>query len=188
MPELKVERGNQKNQVFLLRAPGPFLVGRDLNADFPLFDRRASRSHFRIDFRDAGYQLTDLNSKAGTFINSQRVKTAVLSSGDRVLAGKTLFSFRLDAPEDPLVGRELGAYRMLERVGRGGMGIVYRALQLSLDRVVALKVLSDDLARDSDFSALFISEARKAGELSHPNIVRVYDVNVLNGILFYAME
>jgi serine/threonine protein kinase len=188
MPELKVERGIQKDQVFVLRAPGPFLIGRDLNADFPLFDRRASRSHFRIDFRDEGYRLTDLNSKSGTFVNSQKVTTRVLLGGDQILAGKTLFSFQLDAPVDPLVGRELGPYRMLERVGRGGMGIVYRALQLSLDRVVALKVLSDDLTRDADFSALFISEARRAGELSHPNIVRVYDVNVLNEVLFYSME
>jgi serine/threonine protein kinase len=68
------------------------------------------------------------------------------------------------------------------------MGTVYRALQLSLERVVALKMLSADLASDREFSRLFIREARAAGELSHPHIVRVYDVNSLDGTLFYAME
>ncbi len=188
MPELRVETGPQKSQTFRLRPPGPYQVGRDLEADFPLFDRRASRTHFRIDFRDEGYSLTDLASKAGTFVNDLRVTSQILKGGDRILAGKTLFSFVLDAAGDPLVGRNLGSYKILERVGRGGMGTVYRALQLSLDRVVALKVLSDELARDPDFSVLFVREARAAGELSHSNIVRVYDVNVLDGILFYVME
>ncbi|MBI4607360.1 MAG: protein kinase [Planctomycetes bacterium] len=188
MPELRVETGPQKSQAFLLRPPGPFRVGRDLTADFPLFDRRASRSHFRIDFRDEGYRITDLGSKAGTSVNDRRIESAVLAGGDHVLAGNTLFSFALDCPDDPLVGRHLGGYRILERVGRGGMGTVYRAVQLSLDRIVAVKVLADELARDPEFSALFVQEARAAAELSHPSIVRVYDVNLLDGILFYAME
>jgi hypothetical protein len=188
MPLLRVETGPQKNQAFALRPPGPYRLGRDVDADFPLFDRRVSRNHFRIDMSDEGYRITDLESKGGTFLNDARVESALLATGDRIVAGRTLFTFLLDAPTDPLVGRHLGGYKVLERVGRGAMGTVYRAQQLSLDRVVALKVLSDELARDSDFGALFIREARAAGELSHPNIVRVYDVNMLDGILFYVME
>ena len=188
MPEIRVETGAQKGQVFLLRPPGPYLVGRELAGDFPLFDRRASRRHFQIDFCDEGYRITDLGSKAGIIVDDSRVKTALLRPGARIIVGKTILSFHHDPPEDPLLGRELGGYRVLERVGRGGMGIVYRALQVSLDRIVALKVLSDELSRDQDFSILFVREARAAGELSHPHIVRVYDVNILDGVLFYAME
>ncbi|HVR75412.1 MAG TPA: FHA domain-containing serine/threonine-protein kinase [Planctomycetota bacterium] len=188
MPELRVDSGPQKGQTFLLAPPGPFSFGRDLAADFPLFDRRVSREHFRIDFRDLGYSITDLGSKAGTSLNGVAVHEATLTNGDRILAGTTELSFRFDAPEDPLAGRELGGYRIIERVGRGGMGTVYRALQLSLDRIVAIKVLSDELARDGDFSALFVEEAHAAGELSNPNIVRVYDVDRIDGVLFYVME
>ena len=188
MPELKVVTGPQKGQTFLLRPPGPFNLGRDGKAEFSLFDRRASRSHFRIEFCDDGYWLSDLKSKAGTLVNDHRVDRALLAPGDRIQAGGTVLAFDFDPPPDAKVGRELGGYRILERVGRGGMGTVYRALQLSLERVVALKVLSEDLASDHEFSRLFIREARSAGELSHPHIVRVYDVNSLDGVLFYVME
>lgn len=188
MPELRVETGPQKNQTFFLRPPGPYQIGRDLAADYPLFDRRASRAHFRIDFRDDGYCLTDLGSKAGTFVNDERIECTMLKPGDRIVAGRTAFSFAPDPTEDPLLGRTLGGYTILERVGKGGMGTVYRALQQSLERIVALKVLSEDVANDPELSALFIQEAKAAGELSHPNIVRVYDVNVIDGVLFYVME
>jgi len=188
MPTLRVRSGPQSSQTFILRPPGPFRLGRDLAADFPLFDRRVSRAHFKIDFCDDGYRLLDLNSKTGTFINDSPVDTAILSHGDAILVGSTRLSFALDTPEDPLVGRNLGGYRILERVGEGSMGTVYRAMQLSLDRIVALKVVADELAGNEDYKALFIAEARAAGELSHPNIVRVYDVNSLDGTLFYVME
>jgi len=188
VPELKIDTGPQKNQVFFLRPPGPYHVGRDEAAEVPLFDRRASRSHCRIDFRDDGYRITDLDSKAGTLLNDVRVASEILRHGDRLIVGRTALTFSLDETSDPLVGRVLGGYRILERVGRGGMGTVYRALQLSLDRVVALKVLSNELSQDPEFSALFVREARAAAELSHPHLVRVYDVNVLDGVIFYVME
>jgi serine/threonine protein kinase len=188
MPELTVVTGPQKGQTFLLRPPGPFHLGRDDAAEFSLFDQRSSRQHFRIELCDEGYRLTDLKSKAGTYVNERKVENVILAPGDRIQAGKTVLTFDFDPPPDPKVGREIGGYRILERVGRGGMGTVYRALQLSLERVVALKVLSEELSSDKEFSMLFIREARAAGELSHPHIVRVYDVNSLDGVLFYAME
>jgi serine/threonine-protein kinase len=74
-------------------------------------------------------------------------------------------------------GLHLGGYRIGDLVGRGGMGEVYRATQLSMDREVALKVLSPRLAKqDPSFAAKFVAEARAAGKLNHPNIVGVHDV------------
>ena len=188
MPELRVETGPQKNQTFFLRPPGPYQIGRDLAADYPLFDRRTSRTHFRIDFRDDGYCLTDLASKGGTYVNDELIECAVLKPGDRIVAGRTAFSFAVDCAEDPLIGRTLGGYVILERVGKGGMGTVYRARQQSLERIVALKVLSEEVASDPELCALFVREAKASGELSHPNIVRVYDVDFIDGVLFYVME
>ena len=73
---------------------------------------------------------------------------------------------------DALVGRVLdGRYRVEARIARGGMATVYRALDLRLDRVVALKVLSPHLAHDPDFSERFRREALAIAQLAHPNIL-----------------
>lgn len=174
--------------MFFLRPPGPIFVGRDLEAEVPLFDRAASRRHFRVDFLDEGYRLTDLRSRAGTYVNDRPADSRLLAHGDRIRAGKTLLTFALDPPQDDLNGKDVAGYKVIERVGGGGMGSVYRALQTSLDRVVAFKVLAARYARDAEFCRLFVEEARAAAELAHPNIVRVYDVNLTGGLLFYSME
>lgn len=89
---------------------------------------------------------------------------------------------------DPLVGRTLGGYELLSVVGKGGMGTVYLANQLSLHREVALKVLSKGMTEDETFIQLFFQEARAAGQLNHPNIVQVYDVAQEENLYFYSME
>ena len=88
------------------------------------------------------------------------------------------------APAFPLGGR----YEILEQVGRGGMGIVYRARDKRLDRIVALKRLTDDLRDHPRAIELFLREARSAARLNHRNIVTVYDVDQEEGILFITME
>ena len=89
-------------------------------------------------------------------------------------------------PED---GRVLnGRYQLLERYGLGGVAIVYRARDTLLDRYVAIKVLRDDKARSADFDLQFQHEARAAANLSHPNIVTVYDFGIDNGQPFIVME
>ena len=81
-----------------------------------------------------------------------------------------------------------GRYQLLERYGSGGMAIVYRARDTLLDRYVAIKVLRDDKARSADFDLQFQHEARAAANLSHPNIVTVYDFGIDNGQPFIVME
>ncbi len=75
-----------------------------------------------------------------------------------------------------MVGRTLGSYQIVEKLGEGGMGEVWRARDIRLGRFVALKVLPADLARDPDRRQRFEAEARAVGALNHPNIVAVYDV------------
>ncbi|MGC8842152.1 MAG: serine/threonine protein kinase, partial [Candidatus Sumerlaeaceae bacterium] len=69
-----------------------------------------------------------------------------------------------------------GKYEILEEIGRGGMGSVYKAYQQNLDRIVAIKILSPELASDPDFRARFQREAKIVARLVHPNIVAVYDI------------
>ncbi len=86
-------------------------------------------------------------------------------------------------------GTVINGFMIEDKLGQGGMGVVYKAKQLNLERYVALKVLSDELARDAEFVERFFKEARAAASLSHTNIVQVYDAgSTLDGIYYFAME
>jgi serine/threonine-protein kinase len=89
---------------------------------------------------------------------------------------------------DYLEGQSLGKYRVLEPLGRGGMARVYRAYHPQLDRYVAIKVLRSDLVEEEDFLARFKREARAVAALRHPNIVRVFDFDVQQGVYYMVME
>lgn len=83
---------------------------------------------------------------------------------------------------------KLGRYELLETLGRGGMGVVYKARDTYLHRIVALKVLREDLVQNASVLKRFISEARNAARLSHPNIVAVYEAEELEGFHFMVMQ
>lgn len=85
-------------------------------------------------------------------------------------------------------GTVLAGYRIDAVVGRGGMGVVYRAEHLHLNRTVALKVLLPELARDGSFRERFVRESRTAAALRHPNIVTIYDAGEADGLLYIAMQ
>src|ERR1700728_3961736 len=90
---------------------------------------------------------------------------------------------------DALIGRMLDRrYHVRSRIAHGGMATVYLATDTRLDREVALKVMHADLARDADFVARFIGEAKSVAKLSHPNIVGVYDQGSDGQYLYLAME
>lgn len=87
-----------------------------------------------------------------------------------------------------LSGQRLGYYAVGEIIGRGGMSVVYRAVDERLDRVVALKVMSENLCADPEFRARFAGEARAAAAVDHANVVPLYDVGEQCGRLFLAMR
>jgi serine/threonine protein kinase len=87
-----------------------------------------------------------------------------------------------------LIGQQLGNYRIEERLGVGGMGEVYRAVHVHLNRPAAIKVLHSSQAADSSFQARFLREARAAAALSHTNIVEVFDFGEQDGVSYLVME
>jgi serine/threonine protein kinase len=93
-----------------------------------------------------------------------------------------------DATEDPRLGTVIAGYRIEERIGRGGMGVVYRAEHLNLQRRAAIKIIAPDLAESEGFRERFTREARIAAALQHPNIVTVYDAGEVDGLLYLAMQ
>ena len=91
--------------------------------------------------------------------------------------------------KDPYIGKMLdNRYEILERIGTGGMAIVYKAKCHRLNRLVAVKILKSDLAQDEDFRRRFNAESQAVAQLSHPNIVSVYDVSKGGDIEYIVME
>jgi DNA-binding beta-propeller fold protein YncE/predicted Ser/Thr protein kinase len=89
---------------------------------------------------------------------------------------------------EPAIGSTLGGYRIDALIARGGMGVVYRATHLALDRPVALKVIAAHLAADDGFRGRFLRESRLAARLDHPNVVPVFDAREEDGELIVAMR
>jgi protein kinase-like protein/WD40 repeat protein len=87
-----------------------------------------------------------------------------------------------------LVGQNLGPYRVIEQIGRGGMATVYKAYEPALDRYVAIKVLPQYFAHDPDFAARFDREAKAVARLNHPNILPIYSFGQEGGLSYIAMR
>src|SRR5437867_6833955 len=87
-----------------------------------------------------------------------------------------------------MIGNTISHYKILEKLGEGGMGVVYKAEDTKLDRFVAIKFLSSHLTTSAEVKARFLQEAKAAAALNHPNILSVYEIDEQTGSLFLVME
>ena len=190
MPWLLIEKGTERGRSFELRESDRAIIGRDAACEVVLDDKSCSRRHCGVVAKNGVWLVKDLESTHGTTVNGWRIDQADLKDGDAIAIGDTVISFALEDPSRArgLVGKTLAGYQLLERIGRGGMGTVYRAKQVALDRDVALKVLSAKYTDNETFVERFFKEAQAAARLNHPNVVQVYDVREEQGIFFISLE
>jgi eukaryotic-like serine/threonine-protein kinase len=127
--------------------------------------------------------LLAAHDKAGSFLDC----TAIEEAAREGLSDSTVTHLQTDVPSD-LSGHIVSQYKILERLGAGGMGVVYKARDTKLDRLVALKFLPQNVSHNKELKARLIDEARAASALDHPNILVIYDIGeAASGELFIAM-
>lgn len=181
----------QTREVDLSTVKMPAVVGRDSElSQIVIIDSQISRAHCKFYLTDGGVAVEDLSSRNGVWVGGQRVSKHVLKPGDMVRLGTTQVTLEEidESDPDPLEGTKLGGFELLESVGRGHYGTVYRALQVALGRPVAVKVLAPECAHDPERVKAFLAEARRAGRLNHPNLVQVHDVVQVEDRYLLIME
>ncbi len=207
MPILTVSRGPDRGKQIRVVPGQSYVIGSDPSASLVLSDPKVLDKHCTLAVENGRVSVVNLTASAGTFVGEKKIDRVDLAPGGTFRVGDTLLTLKGEstpptsppnAPSapaaspsegpDPLVGKIVGGYHLKEVVGRGGMGTVYRATQLSLHRDVAVKILAAKYASDAAFRDLFINEARAAGQLIHPNVVQVYDAGTEGAITFFSME
>ncbi len=185
MDHLTVVRGPSRGTSIALDAADTCIIGSDPDATIRVGGNAPARAAAIKGLKNGGFGLKVLEGPVE--VNGEAVEVARLTLGDRIVVGDTEVRFGKPKSAEGMP-EELGGFQILGVLGKGGMGTVYRARQVSLDRDVALKVLSSDLTADPEFVGRFQAEARFAARLHHPNVVQVFDVDKADDVYFYSME
>ncbi len=181
---LTVETGPLAGTQVALDRHHPVTLGSGPDCAIRIAEPGVAAEHAVVKaLRDEGFGVKALS--AGLRINGHEVEAAPLRDGDVLELGTTRITYGTARTQK---GPTITGFKLLGELGKGGMGVVYRAEQVSLHREVALKVLDKKLTDDPQFVAKFVAEARAAAKLSHPNVVHVFDVDQDGGTYFYAME
>ncbi len=169
-----VRTGSEAGKSFPLPGDGVVRVGSSRPCQILLASPGVLGVHCFLKCAGGRVALIVQDEKAQVLVNGANARRKLLAAGDTIQAGEAIFVVEA-VEKDPLLGETVGGYRVDAFIGGGAMGTVYKATQLSLDRTVALKILSPELTKNAAFVSKFLEEAKAAAKLNHPNVVQVYD-------------
>lgn len=166
------------------------------NLDLSMLETIVEQSPSAQSLSEPAVQLLQAQKEGSSQPGSRSLAQSLDSMASVSPSGQATMSFSeslknsatQDLTIDRVVGLKIANHTIEGMIGSGAQGQVFRARQLSLDRIVALKVLPPHLAQNISFINRFISEARTLATFSHPNIVQVYDVGVEQGVFYFTME
>ena len=180
---LTVETGPLAGTVLPLEREQPALIGSSPDSALRIQEAGVIEEHAVVKaLKGKGFGI---KAHGSVKVNGNMIQASPLADGDIIEIGTTRIAFG-KTQERGLPS--ISGYRIIDLLGRGGMGTVYRAEQVSLHRQVALKVLKEEQTSDPEFIAQFVAEARAAAKLHHPNVVSVFDVEHDGDTYYYSME
>ena len=190
MAKLRIVDGPLSGTEFVLRDEVS-VAGRHVDCAIPIPDPKVSRNHAEFIPDDEGqFSIIDLGSSNGTYVNGIQLPASVprqLCGGDEIRIGHN--TFRYFAGDARIPDLDIPGYDLEDILAEGGMGSIFRARNRETGQEAAIKILHPGYARHEEFVGRFIQEARAAGRLAHPNIIKVYNVGkTTNGRYYFTME
>lgn len=190
MAKLRIVDGPLAGTEFVL--PNAVSVaGRHADCAILIPDPKVSRNHAEfIPDADGQFSILDLGSSNGTTVNGVPLSTStprLLAGGDEIRIGQN--AFRFFSGEARIPDLDIPGQTLEDILAEGGMGSIFQARNRETGQLTAIKILHSGYARHEEFVKRFIQEARAAGRLSHPNIIKVYHVGkTSNGRYYFTME
>ncbi|MDB5349655.1 MAG: stkP 4 [Planctomycetota bacterium] len=208
---LKVTGGPHQGQSFAFGEHDTFVVGRSDSAQFrlPFKDKTLSRVHFLVEVNPPSCRLMDMASTNGTFVNGKKVSTIDLNDGDTIRGGRTHIEVHFEEDDAPVtrgvepvadygiesvtvddVGPRLPTLPKLTletELGRGGMGVVYRAKNAQ-GETVAVKTITPAAVASEGVTARFLREAGILRTLDHPGIVKFREIGHADSLVYFVMD
>ncbi|MCD8141602.1 MAG: serine/threonine-protein kinase [Planctomycetaceae bacterium] len=190
MAKLRIVDGPLSGTEFVLRNEVS-VAGRHVDCAIPIPDPKVSRNHAEfLPDADGQFSIIDIGSSNGTYVNGIQLAPSsphLLAGGDEIRIGQN--TFRYFAGDARIPDLDIPGYILEDILAEGGMGAIFRARNRDTGQEVAIKILHPGYAKHEEFVGRFIQEARAAGRLAHPNIIKVYNVGkTTNGRYYFTME
>ena len=190
--QLTASSGGQTLATFDL-IPGDYPIGRDPACSIHLASPDVSRKHAQLTVTPEGCAIEDIGGRYGTLVDNRQISGKIrVQPGQTITLGRTTLELTLlenTAAAEPTPDPPTQRYEISRQLAKGGMGEVYLALDHQLQRHVALKVMTPEIAANPDLSNRFTQEALVLGRLDHPHIVPIHDLGVdAQGRNYYAMK
>lgn len=190
--KLLIRTANKEEIQVTLSTKQQTTLGRSRKCSVPINDVRLSRIHCAVFFRDENFYIQDNGSTNGTYVNDHNIDSPTkLEHPTTITIGGSQIIYTENGQKvksSSLPSEKIGPYKLLEKLGKGGIGAVYKVRKDETDEIFALKILKPEVVEDEKIVARFIKEARVTAILDHPSIVKTIDMGVHGSDPYIVLE